>query len=145
MLAILHMNDEPKDIAFAFAIGVLVSFTPLLGAHMLLAAGGAWLFGLSPVVALAGTFINNPWTIAPIYGGSLYIGLLLTGRSLAAASIDWSEMSWDMMLELVKTLGVPLTLGCAILGIIASIISYFVIFRAVIIARARRQEGAQPN
>jgi len=68
---VLHMKGEPKDIALAFSLGVFVAFFPIFGTHTVMALGGAWFLGLSPTVTLAGTFINNPWTIAPLYGSSL--------------------------------------------------------------------------
>lgn len=140
---VLHMKGEPKEIALAFAIGVFIAFFPIFGTHTIMALGGAWLLGLSPAIALAGTLVNNPWTIAFVYGSSLYVGLAITGKSLGGLEINWSEINMDMIVELAKLLLIPFTVGCLLLGIIAAVVSYIIALKAVISYRNRRQRLPQ--
>lgn len=135
----LHMKGEPKDIALAFSIGVFLAFFPIFGIHALMALGSAWVLGLSPAIALAGTLVNNPWTVAFIYGSGLYVGLAVTGRDLGGIDISWGNLTMDTMVELVKTLFVPFAIGCILLGIVAALISYIVTLKAVVSYRNRRQ------
>ena len=136
---VLHMKGEPKEIALAFSLGVFVAFFPIFGTHTIMALGGAWLLGLSPTVTLAGTFINNPWTIAPLYGSSLYVGMALTGRSMAGLEINWGDLNSEVIWELAKTLLLPFSIGCILLGVIAAVISYFSALKAVVSYRNRPQ------
>lgn len=139
---VLHMKGEPKKIAKAFAIGVFVAFFPIFGTHTIMALGVAWLLGLSPTVTLAATFINNPWTIAPLYGSSLYVGMILTGKSMSGLEIHWGELNSEVIWELAKTLFIPFSIGCILLGVIAAIISYFLALKAVVSYRNRQQTSA---
>ena len=129
---VLHMDGDPKKIAFAFAIGVYIAFFPIMGIHTIMAFAGAWLFGLSPVVILAGTLVNNPWTIALVYGSSLYTGMIITGRSLSELEINWSGLNMELIIQLVKVLGIPFVIGCTLLGILSAAASYLLTLRVVI-------------
>ncbi len=140
---VLHMKGEPKKIALAFSIGVFVAFFPIFGTHTIMALGGAWLLGVSPAVTLAGTLINNPWTIAPLYGSSLYVGMAVMGRSMGNLDINWSNLNFDTMLELAKTLLLPFSVGCILLGVIAAIISYIVTLKTVVSYRNNRQTSSR--
>lgn len=139
---VLHMKGKPKDIALAFSLGVFVAFFPIFGTHTVIALGGAWLLGVSPAVTLAGTLVNNPWTIAPLYGGSLYVGMIITGRSTEGLEINWSDLNGEILWELAKTLLLPFSVGCILLGVIAAVISYFVTLKSVASYRNKRQASA---
>lgn len=137
--SVLHMKGKPKDVALAFSIGVFIAFFPIFGIHTIMAIGGAWALGLSPAVALAGTLVNNPWTIAFIYGSGLYVGLAVTGRDLGGIDISWGNLTMDTMVMLVKTLFIPFSIGCILLGVVAALISYVVTLKTVVSYRNRRQ------
>ena len=136
---VLHMKGEPREIALALSIGVFIAFFPIFGTHTILALGGARIFGVSPAVILAGTLVNNPWTIAPLYGSSLYVGMAIMGRPMEALNISWSDLNFDMMLKLAKTLFLPFSVGCILLGVIAAVISYIAALKVVVSYRNSRQ------
>ena len=71
---LLHVEDTPNRVALAFAIGLFISFFPLLGIHTGLALAIAIAFRLSRVAILTGAWVNNPWTIAPMYTAGTQIG-----------------------------------------------------------------------
>src|SRR5262249_22476580 len=71
---LLHVEDTPHRTALSFAIGVAIAFSPLLGIHTLLALGIAFLFRLSRGPMLVGAYINNPWTLAPMYMAGTLLG-----------------------------------------------------------------------
>jgi len=135
--SVLRMNGKPEDIALAVATGVFVAFFPILGTHTVLALGLSWLFGVSPVITLAATFVNNPWTFALIHGGGLYAGLLVMGRSIAEVSIDWSNLNPGVLMELVKLLFVPFVVGSLLLGFAGAVAGYAFMLKAVVIYRRR--------
>lgn len=137
----LRTDGKPEDIALAFAIGVFVAFFPVLGVHTIMALGLAWLFGVSPAIALAGTFVNNPWTFVLVYGGGLYTGLIVMGMSIAEVSIDWSNLNSGMLVELAKQLIVPFVVGCLLLGVAGAIAGYVFMLKAVLVYRRRAKTG----
>ena len=59
--------DTPHRTAAAFACGVFLSFSPLLGLQIVIAVGIAVLLRLSRVALLAGLCMNLPWIMLPWY------------------------------------------------------------------------------
>jgi uncharacterized protein (DUF2062 family) len=66
-------------VALAFGIGLFIAFFPLLGIHTGLALVIALTFRLSRVALLAGAWVNNPWTLAPMYTAGTLVGCALLG------------------------------------------------------------------
>jgi hypothetical protein len=135
---ILHLGDSPQRTALAFAVGTFIAFTPTYGLHTLTALFCAWAFRFNLFAVLAGAFINNPWTILPIIGGSMGIGLLAVPVG-APPPIDWDEfaskMLWDQFLMLWQQFRpylLPFVLGHIILGLVATGIAYILAYQAII-------------
>ena len=63
-------------IASGVACGAMVSFTPLLGLHFLLAIMFAFLIRGNLIAALTGTFVGNPITFPFIWGLIYNVGAL---------------------------------------------------------------------
>lgn len=139
---ILASGDDPKKIALACAIGFFVAFFPVFGVHTVMALALAWVFRVSPAITLAATFINNPWTIAPIYGGSLWFGMLMTNTDIHEFNINWSSLNWSLFIELVKLVGIPFVVGCLLLGTATAVAGYFVTLRMIIVYR-RKKAGTE--
>ena len=88
---LLHVEDSPSRVALAFALGVFIAFSPLLGIHTGLAIAIALAFRLNKVAILVGAWTNNPWTIAPMYTAGTLLGCFVLGVSPASlGEIDWS-------------------------------------------------------
>jgi hypothetical protein len=136
-ISIVGAGGDPRKIALGFAVGVFIAFFPIFGTHTALAFGLAWLFGVSPAITLGASFVNNPWTIAPIYLGSLYFGAFITGTDITEVHIVWGSLNWRTFLELLKVIGVPFVVGCLVVGTVSAIISYYLILRMVIVYRSR--------
>ena len=78
---LLHIEDTPHRTALAFGVGILIAFSPFIGIHMGIALIVAFLFRLNRVAILFGTYLNNPWTLAPMYLAGTSLGCLLLGVS----------------------------------------------------------------
>ncbi len=139
---ILASGDDPHKIALACAIGFFVAFFPVFGVHTVMALALAWMFRVSPAITLAATFINNPWTIAPIYGGGLWFGMLITNTDIHDFNINWGSLNWSLFVELVKLVGIPFVAGCLVLGAAAAVAGYFIIRRMVVMYRLKKR-GAE--
>ncbi len=139
---VLRVPDNPTHVARAFGIGVFLAFFPLYGIHTLLAFGVAFAFRLNRVAILAGTFTNNPWTIAPMYTAGTLLGCALLGVSPTAAdAIDWSlsgRAFYASFLAGVQPLLWPFVLGNLLLGAAAGTASFFVV-RGIL--QSRRSPG----
>ncbi|TLY18401.1 MAG: DUF2062 domain-containing protein [Nitrospirae bacterium] len=141
---ILHLGDSPQRTALAFALGTFIAFSPTYGLHTLTALFCAWAFRLNLVAVLAGAFINNPWTILPIIGSTMGVGLLLVPVGPAPA-IDWndfaSRMLWDQFLMLWRQFRpylLPFALGHLVTGIIATGVAYIIAYQAILRFRAHK-------
>ncbi len=76
---LLLVKEPPRRTAFAFALGVFLGFTPLIGLHTLLGILFAHLLKLNKATVLVGVYINNPWVAVPYFGFATWLGILLTG------------------------------------------------------------------
>jgi uncharacterized protein len=140
---LLMLEDTPERIAKAFALGVFLAFSPLIGLHILLGIALPFVFHLNRFAFLLGIFINNPWTLIPIYAAGTYLGGLLigfpTGMALPSFERDafWSADFWRHLASQWHILK-PLFLGSFILSIFISAFSYFA---ALFLIKQRRARG----
>jgi uncharacterized protein len=143
---LVSLEDTTRRIALAFAVGVFFAFSPLLGLHTLLGLLVAFLFGLNRVAVLIGVFINNPWTLVPIYTLAGWVGGLLVGfpNRQALPRFGWQEI-WqsDFWLSLVRhgTILKPVLLGSAVLSVVTALISYLLALMIVSRGRASAQDA----
>jgi len=129
---VLQVKDTPHRIAMSFGLGVFWGMSPLLGIHTIGAIFTAWLLGLNRLVAVAGVYITNPWTIVPIYSLGLWFGAKLIGFEQILPEIDWKNATFIYLIDKLKHLILPFFIGTFIFGIISAIISYFIIHKAVV-------------
>jgi uncharacterized protein (DUF2062 family) len=137
---LFHVEDSPHRIALAFALGVFIAFSPLLGLHTLIALGIAVAFRLSKAAIIMGIYVNNPWTIAPMYMGGTVLGCYLLGVSTDdLAGLRFDEHGWAFYRSLVHQLQPylwPFVLGNTLLGTFFGLLAYLVL-RRVLERRAR--------
>lgn len=87
------LQGTPQSIAAGVACGAAVSFTPFVGAHLVLAMLLAWCIKGNIVAAALGTAVGNPWTFPFIWISVFYIGSLMTGESSGnLPHVDFPEM-----------------------------------------------------
>ncbi len=128
---ILSVKDSPHRLAIAFALGVFIGMSPLLGIHTVLAFALAWIFRLNKLVTITGVFMTNPWTIVPIYTFSTWVGAKMLGINQVIPDIKWSEVVFTSLLSDLKHLLLPFVLGTFLVGFVSGVISYFFIYHAV--------------
>jgi len=127
---LLNESASPTHSAISFATGVGISFSPLLGFHILIAIGIAFLFRLNKVEVILGTLVNNPWTVPFVYSSAFFLGNHLLGWEMPPFSLETmfsSAVFW------------PLLLGCAIYMVCSGVVS-FVFLRAYLVRRQRARE-----
>ena len=136
----MSLDDTPERIAQAFALGVFLSFSPLIGLHALIGLIVALLFGLNRCALLLGLLINNPWTLIPIYAAGTYLGGLLIGfpPHPSLPSFDWQSL-WTrgFWLQLAGQWHIlkPMVVGSFVLSVFLSAFSYV---SALYLIRQRR-------
>lgn len=132
---LLHVEDTPHRTALAFGVGVLIAFSPFIGIHMGIALIVAFAFRLNRVAILFGTYLNNPWTLAPIYVAGTTLGCLLLGVSSDGLdAIDWNLEGWAFFQGLWTTLRPylwPFLIGNTLLGAACGLVGYVVVRRVL--------------
>lgn len=137
--ALMKLDDPPHKLALAFALGIFVAFSPTIGLHIILCIFLAWAFRLNKLVMFTAAFINNPWTIVPLYGFCIWFGIKITGDDLASPHIEWNNLSISNAYFILKPYLWPYIAGTLVVGTIAAVVSYFVFLWAV--QRYRREDA----
>jgi len=128
---LLRLEDTPHRIALAFGLGIVIAFSPLLGLHTVIALGIAFAFRLSRAAILIGCYVNNPWTIAPLYLAGTLVGCALLGVSTEGlATIEWDRHGMAFYTDVLAHLRPylwPFLVGNTILGLACGAASYFIL------------------
>ncbi len=136
---IFKLDDSPNRLAAAFALGVFIAFTPTIGLHTVCCLLFAWIFRLSKLVVLTAAFINNPWTIVPMYGFCLWLGMKITGIAATVPAIAWNDITFMNAYEVLLPYLRPFVTGTIVVGLIAAAIAYLLVYWAVV--RYRKSEA----
>ena len=124
-LKLARLPASSYAIASGFACGSMVSFTPLLGFHFLLAIFFAFLIRGNVIASLIGTFIGNPLTFPFIWSLIYKIGIYTSYN--ASKNLN-SEIKIDMVLNQTFEIFVPMLIGGAILAIPIWLITYLITY-----------------
>jgi len=116
--------------AIAFAIGVFIGMSPLLGIHTILGLLAAWLFRLNRLITIVGVYVTNPWTIVPIYSFGTWIGAKIIGIDNLIPAIDWSHITLVDFFKEFRPLLLPFLIGNTAIGIVSAVVSYILIYKA---------------
>jgi len=122
--------------AIAFALGIFLGMSPLLGLHTVLGLAAAWIFKLNRMITLVGVFVTNPWTIVPIYTFATFCGAKVLGMNNILPEIDWAHISVLGFLSEFRPLLLPFIVGTTLLGAVSALIGYALIYKT-----AKRYHG----
>ncbi len=140
----LGRNDPPELVAASFALGVAISFTPLLGFHWIAALALAVLLRLNKVDVFLGTLVVNPLTIGPVSAVAISVGrVVLRAERQALAHLPWREFLnvsfWSHAGPRMRAIGLQWAAGMFVLSLLAGALTYVVL---VNVLRARRAREA---
>lgn len=126
---LVHVEDTPHRIALAFGIGIWIAFFPIWGLHTAMALAIAFLFRLSRAAMILGAYVNNPWTVAPLYTAGTVLGCWLLRVPVEGSfDLDWSLKGGAFLEALVRTLRPylwPFIVGNTIVGVAGGAFAYF--------------------
>ena len=118
---ILRLKDPPESISIGLAWGAAVSFTPLLGLHIIICFLGTYLMRGNMLAAAAGTIIGNPWTFPIIFFIGYRIGCFFGISGVESIEII---LTFDFFLTNFNNFFLPTFFGCIPLAISAWLITY---------------------
>ena len=129
----LRLQDSAHAIAIGVACGAFISFTPLMGLHIVLACALAWVLSGNLVAAALGTAVGNPFTFPAIWLATHRAGSLILGRSGGedhAARFGHKlyhadgSLS-DILVRMWEPLIFPMLIGGVPLGLAAGFVTYW--------------------
>jgi uncharacterized protein (DUF2062 family) len=113
------------------AIGVGISFTPLLGFHILITFALTWVLRANLVAAGIGTFAGNPITFPVLWASGYELGhFILRGEEREAPAHIAEEVMHSSLSDILPLIEVTLA-GSLVLGTVAGAIVYLVVHKAV--------------
>ena len=136
-LRLARLPDSNYAISSGFACGAMVSFTPLLGLHFVLAVIFAYLIRGNFIAALIGTVVGNPITFPFIWGLIYKIGSYVTNIKLEKIT---HEINFDMIVNQTYDIFFPMLAGGVIIAPFVWIITYYVIYGFINSFKKRRNK-----
>jgi len=130
VIQILRIDDTPHRTAMTFAVGVFLGISAFIGLHTPIALALAWIFRLNRAVILSGVFVNNPWSIIPIYTFSTWIGTVLLGTDIKVSGIDWGRINSETIVNDLGQFVLPFVVGTTVVGLFSAVLSYVIIRNA---------------
>ena len=149
------VDAAPRRTAAALAIGVGLSFSPLLGLQILIGIGAAVAFRLSRVAVLIGLCANVPWIMLPWYvlttaGAAALLGTSstvgLNERLAHILSVPFYRAAfWGHAGALLDAFFWPFLLGPSAGALTLSAITYVLASRVLIRRAHERARLAAPE
>ena len=136
-LRLARLPASNYAISSGFACGSMVSFTPLLGLHFILAVIFAFLIRGNFIAALIGTVVGNPITFPFIWGLIYKVGTYVT--NIQHINIG-RKINFDMIINQTYEIFFPMLLGGIIIAPLVWIISYFIIYSFISSYRRRKNK-----
>jgi uncharacterized protein len=158
---IKRIPDTPHKIAIGFAAGIMVSFTPFFGLHLVLGGLLAWLLRGNILAGVIATFFINPVTLPFVAAISLWTGGVVfgLGSGIEPAELvhafnegfvgmwqvvgSWfgiGEAPWDKLAVFWTDLLIPYLVGGIVPGLLTSAAGYF-LAKPVIAAYQKRRRS----
>lgn len=143
----LGRDEPPELVAASFALGVTISFTPLLGFHWIIALTLAVVLKLNKVDVLLGTLVVNPLTIGPIAAVAIPIGrLVFRAEREALSHLPWKEFLntsfWTHAAPRMRVIGLQWAAGMFVLSLVAGALTYVVLVHVIRAHRSRLAAAA---
>ena len=141
---LLHTHDTPRRTAGAFALGVFLGFSPLLGLHTILGLLLAFALRLNRIAVLIGVYANLPWILPPYYAMATIVGAAILGVSvppdlagqLRQAFSGWGLAELRILAERLAPLFWSFMLGSTLGSCVLAFAAYHGSLRAI---EARRR------
>ena len=137
-LRIVRIKAPPHFIASGLAVGVFVGCLPIIPFQTVVAVSLAFVFRSNKIAAALGTWVSNPVNVPFFYYGLYIVGTFLVPMNVAGfdpghlALADMLKLGWDLVLVMM--------VGGLVVGIPASLATYFISLRFIQIYHERRAE-----
>ena len=122
------MPASSYAISAGFACGSMVSFTPLIGFHFVLAVIFAYLLRANYIAALIGTIVGNPISFPFIWGLIYKVGAFIVDKPEDNLR---TNINFEIIINQTYDIFIPMLVGGAVLAIPIWVITYFITYSFV--------------
>jgi uncharacterized protein (DUF2062 family) len=126
----IRLRGSPKEIAYGFAIGILISLTPTMGIQTPTVIILSAIFKWNKISAIMGVWITNAFTAPFIYGITYMTGAKILNYD-NVQPIDFSLSTFVSLLKSAPEMFLAMAVGGIIWGIPLSLLSYFIAYFSV--------------
>ncbi len=143
LLKLLRQNQKPHYVARGAALGVMVSFFPILGTHTLLIGLLGYVFSASFIAAMLLSMLANPWTLPFMWASSYKVGVFMVGVPMQAAApvpLDiWQpETVLKDLPNMLETIVWPTMVGGFVLAMPLALMVYVLVYWRLQARRAKQ-------
>ena len=118
-MKIYRIRDFPESVAIGLAWGAAISFTPLLGFHLIICYLGTFVMRGNLIAATVGSVIGNPWTFPFFFYAAYKLGI-----NIIYSPLEYYEFKISFLIENFSKLFFPTLLGSLPIAIITWFITY---------------------
>ncbi len=138
-------DESAARLAAAWAVGVTISLSPLIGLQTSLALVAALAFRLNKIDVLLGTLLINPWTLPPYFAATVTLGAWLTGAGVADLSLPEPDLllspsAWKEHASWLQPLLLAWFTGAGLTAPVGGVLTYLALRWAI---ETRRQRAAR--
>ena len=129
-----QVDETPQRTAAAFAVGIGLSFSPLLGLQIVLAAWLCWAFRLNRLVLFVGLCTNLPWLAPPYYAATTGAAAWLMGVAPPGQLVEdfsglfslsiLSSAFWSEVIRVLWPLFLPFVVGSSVAALVMAALAY---------------------
>jgi uncharacterized protein (DUF2062 family) len=126
---VFRRAQSPYQVTAGLAIGMAISFTPLLGTHLFQALFFAWLFRVNMIAAAVGTAFGNPWTFPILFWIAYQGGFFVFNFFGAAGHMTLPDpLTWSYLLDNPLDLFLPMLVGGYLCSAIFTPLLYILLY-----------------
>ena len=130
-----RMTDSSYSLAMGFTCGVMLSFTPFVGFHFIIAGFLAYVINASIFMAALGTLVGNPWTFPIMWWASLKIGNSVLGY-FQLKNLDIT-VDMNSIVSSVYSIMIPWLIGSFLISLVFGPPMYFIMYLSMKKVRKR--------
>ena len=117
---LFRIKDFPESVAIGLAWGAAVSFTPLLGLHLVICYSGTWLMRGNLIAATVGTVVGNPWTFPFFFYLDYKLGILFFFKE-----VENYEFKISFLINNFEGLFYPTLIGSIPISLLVWFLTFF--------------------
>jgi uncharacterized protein (DUF2062 family) len=142
LVEVVGVRDRPERLAAAWALGIGIGLSPLLGLHTVIALVLAIILGLNKIDVLLGTLIVNPWTVAFYFPAAVFVGRWVTGVHIPPLVRFNPEAllhiaTWRDNAPWVRSILLAWGVGALIFSLVFGVATYVLLRRIIRVHRGR--------